>query len=159
MADEKATGTAAEALSGAGRIAAERRRQVEAEGWTPEHDDGHEHGELAWAAVCYAAPEPVRGPVWRPCNCRSAGECNHIRGIKTWGDPWPWSAEWDKRPQANEPLPARIRALEKAGALIAAEIDRLQRLSDALDAATAAQAGGEGVKGQPALRRQPGGPR
>lgn len=28
-------------MSGAERIAVERRRQIEAEGWTPEHDDEH----------------------------------------------------------------------------------------------------------------------
>lgn len=32
----------------------ERRRQIEVEGWTPEHDDEHEGGELAHAAACYA---------------------------------------------------------------------------------------------------------
>lgn len=31
-------------------IAAERKRQIEAEGWTPEHDDAHDKGELARAA-------------------------------------------------------------------------------------------------------------
>lgn len=35
-------------------IAAERRRQVDAEGWTPEHDDEHEICELAMAAVAYS---------------------------------------------------------------------------------------------------------
>ncbi|HHG5409119.1 TPA: hypothetical protein ACPWMT_005896, partial [Pseudomonas aeruginosa] len=35
-------------------VQAERRRQVEAEGWTPEHDDGHSHGQMARAAACYA---------------------------------------------------------------------------------------------------------
>ncbi len=39
---------------GVAAIAAERRRQVEAEGWTPEHDDQHTRGELARAAACYA---------------------------------------------------------------------------------------------------------
>ncbi|WAJ27589.1 Lar family restriction alleviation protein [Antarcticirhabdus aurantiaca] len=34
-------------------VLAERRRQVEAEGWTPEHDDQHEGGEIALAAACY----------------------------------------------------------------------------------------------------------
>jgi hypothetical protein len=36
-------------------IAAERKRQIEAKGWTYEHDDAHEEGELIAAAVCYAA--------------------------------------------------------------------------------------------------------
>ena len=35
-------------------IARERERQIAQEGWTPEHDDGHVHGELAAAASCYA---------------------------------------------------------------------------------------------------------
>lgn len=44
---------------GATRIADERKRQIEKEGWTPNHDDEHEENELAFAAVCYAAPEPM----------------------------------------------------------------------------------------------------
>lgn len=35
-------------------VAAERRRQVEAEGWTPEHDDTRSLSEMAKAASCYA---------------------------------------------------------------------------------------------------------
>ncbi|HII2942076.1 TPA: hypothetical protein ACY17N_005080, partial [Pseudomonas aeruginosa] len=35
-------------------VQAERRRQIEAEGWTPEHDDEHSHGQMARAAACYA---------------------------------------------------------------------------------------------------------
>ncbi|WP_425328329.1 hypothetical protein [Pseudomonas nitroreducens] len=34
-------------------VQAERRRQIEAEGWTLEHDDQHKPGELAQAAVAY----------------------------------------------------------------------------------------------------------
>lgn len=83
-------------------IAAERRRQITAEGWTPQHDDRHSHGELAKAAACYlSAPS-----VWSP----------HLpKG-------WPWE------PQGWKPTPAdRVRELVKAGALVAAEIDRLNR--------------------------------
>lgn len=48
-------------------IAAERRRQVEAEGWTPEHDDEHWGGEMAHAAASYACPliQPYAWP-WDP---------------------------------------------------------------------------------------------
>jgi len=75
-------------------IADERKRQVEAEGWTPEHDDKYSSNELIRAGGCYAnAPYS-----------------------------WPWSAEWWK--PSDDP----IRNLVKAGALIAAEIDRLLRL-------------------------------
>lgn len=85
-------------------IAAERERQVNVEGWTPEHDDAHTNGELSTAAVCYAATSAVR----------------EVIGV---GALWPWSfADW--KPSANA---GRVRELAKAGALIAAEIDRLTR--------------------------------
>ncbi|MGV7154880.1 hypothetical protein ACWA33_18595, partial [Pseudomonas aeruginosa] len=35
-------------------VQAERRRQIEGEGWTPEHDDEHDNGEMARTAACYA---------------------------------------------------------------------------------------------------------
>ncbi len=99
-------------MTGAERIAAERQRQIEQEGWTAEHDDQHTEGELAWAAVCYAAP----GWVFR----RAVSE----REETLYFDPWPetWGKHWDKRCKHS-----RIRELEIAGALIAAEIDRLLR--------------------------------
>ena len=41
-------------------IALERRRQIEQEGWTAEHDDAHSKCEMAIAAAGYAlAPSPV----------------------------------------------------------------------------------------------------
>lgn len=94
-------------------IGAERQRQIEAEGWSASHDDSHSLEELAWAAACYAAPGEVRTLVYG----KTTGEL-------LWAsDPWPWEAEWDKRGQSP-----RVRDLVKAGALIAAEIDRLSRL-------------------------------
>jgi hypothetical protein len=42
-------------------IAAERKRQIEEEGWTAEHDEQWKKGELAKAAMCYAMP-PERPP-------------------------------------------------------------------------------------------------
>jgi len=99
------------ASEGVRRIAAERQRQIEEEGWTAEHDDEHTLGEMADAAACYATI--------------AADICNDIcHGLSpTLGPPqqWPWNAGWWK-PSAD-----RIRNLEKAGALIAAEIDRLER--------------------------------
>jgi hypothetical protein len=87
-------------------IAAERQRQVEQEGWTPEHDDAHETGDLALAAACYATPESRR-------------QYEDGAPLDPW---WPWDDGWWKPSPEN-----RIRELVKAGALIAAEIDRLQR--------------------------------
>jgi hypothetical protein len=109
-------------VSGIERIAAERRRQLGAEGWTVAHDDCHDRGQLAWAAVCYAAPDLV---------FRERRYANRIVFVDT----WPWD-DGDKRPhRGNIVLPnlgvsvqERMRQLEKAGALIAAEIDRLERI-------------------------------
>ena len=99
--------------SGAERIADERRRQVGAEGYTAEHDDDHNLGQLAMAAACYAAPKPLY-------------ELREHNGSKVFRDPWPWARLFDTR--IDKPsVDARIRLLEKAGALIAAEIDRLLR--------------------------------
>ncbi|WP_284935009.1 ead/Ea22-like family protein [Citrobacter freundii] len=83
-------------------VVAERQRQKTIEGWKPEHDDEHCNGELAMAAVCYI---------------NETGTVNR-NGGKPWG--WPWDASWWK-PNA------RRRNLVKAGALILAEIERIDR--------------------------------
>jgi hypothetical protein len=94
-------------MDGIERIASERKRQIEEEGWTAEHDDQHEDSGLAKAAASYAYP-------------RTEGE--HL----SWKAAlWPWADGW-YRPCPNN----RIRELEKAGALCAAEIDRLLRLKE-----------------------------
>lgn len=106
-------------------IAAERKRQIEGERWSSEHDDEHESGELATAAACYALPSgkrqiqchtvPVCGDSSFPPGQTKVHGTEHPRL-------WPWDCRWWK-PTPND----RIRELVKAGALIAAEIDRLQR--------------------------------
>ncbi|HDG8091842.1 TPA: hypothetical protein PCO36_000378 [Klebsiella oxytoca] len=83
-------------------VLAERQRQVTAEGWTPEHDDEHSDGEMALAAssyALYAHKKPIAPAM--PYN-------------------WPWEPEWFKQQGAR-------RDLVKAGALILAEIERLDR--------------------------------
>ncbi len=101
---------------GAQRIADERSRQVSAEGYDAKHDDEHDAGELALAAICYAAAGVERVFVRR----------DFARGV-SYVDPWPWG-NGDARPFGKAPTRAEsIRMLEKAGALIAAEIDRLLR--------------------------------
>lgn len=46
-------------ITGMELIQAERTRQVEVEGWTPEHDDAH-GGRVLWeAAQCYEAGAPA----------------------------------------------------------------------------------------------------
>jgi len=87
-------------------VLAERRRQVEAEGWTPTHDDTHRSAEMAIAGACYAlnAADDSDGPELR----------------LTGAEIWPWADEWWK---PSDPR----RDLVKAGALILAEIERLDR--------------------------------
>ena len=107
---------------GVKRIATERQRQIDVEGWTPDHDDEHGGGEMAWAAVAYAAP----GAIYRSSGFR---DLRHARGGGeiSFIDPWPWDRGWDKRTKHAPNRLQRIRDLEKAGALIAAELDRLLR--------------------------------
>lgn len=95
--------------SGADLIAAERRRQISAEGWTAEHDSQHTDGELADAAGSYAH--------WAALSIRFGVDAMRQRPPYS----WPWDSSWFK---PTTP----IRDLVKAGALIAAEIDRLQSL-------------------------------
>lgn len=83
-------------------VVEERRRQVEAEGWTPEHDDEHYPGEMSLAAACYA----------------KYGDWAAYRRIAP--TDWPWHESWWK------PSDSR-RNLVKAGALILAEIERMDR--------------------------------
>lgn len=94
-------------------IAAERRRQTEEEHWDAQHDDLHSVGELALFAALYAAPEPIyRQNVWE-------------KGV-SFHEAFPpgWDRHWDKRHKHD-----RRRQLVIAGALIVAEIERLDRQS------------------------------
>jgi hypothetical protein len=101
-------------LRGASLIMAERARQILVEGFTVEHDvEAYKHGELLRAAYGYLL---------------SGGSKDYI---SPWerapGEPppsWPWAFDWWK--PSDDP----VRDLEKAGALIAAEIDRLLALKD-----------------------------
>jgi hypothetical protein len=89
-------------------VLAERDRQIGVEGFTADHDDAHIRGELAAAAAAYAAPRR---------------EQTFSRTI------WPitWGREWLKREGRSDDLTARRRDLVKAGALVLAEIERIDR--------------------------------
>lgn len=95
-------------------IADERQRQISVEGWTPEHDNSHDKGEMAMAAACYAAPEPVF--------TKHISAQGQYSNEEYFYDAWPWSEQWDKRGKHD-----RRRRLVIAGALIVAELDRLDR--------------------------------
>lgn len=81
-------------------VLTERLRQLEKEGWTPEHDQEHVSGELAKAAACYAAGQPV---------------------VELWPAGWDFK-ETDK-----------YRMLIKSGALVIAELERIDRVMDWAD--------------------------
>jgi len=105
-------------------IADERHRQVNEEGWTPEHDDAHTDASMAMVAALYAAPVNLyeRTKNWE--------------GVEIHTDPWPWKTivddmvpiklnAWDNRRIHDEK-----RRLVIAGALIAAELDRINRTEE-----------------------------
>jgi hypothetical protein len=90
-------------------IAIERQRQIDIEGYDPGHDIHHSTGDLALAAVSYAMPPHVR--VYK-----------NLEGRYYVPYTWPFTFK-DWKPTSYSD---RIKELTKAGALIAAEIDRLQ---------------------------------
>lgn len=89
-------------------IAEERKRQIDVEGWTAEHDKRWVNGELPLAAACYAVE-----------NKKTAEVIVKIGDSGFTENGWPWGGDFWK--PSNDP----VRNLVKAGALIAAEIDRL----------------------------------
>ena len=87
-------------------IKSERERQVLQEGYTNEHDDCETSNQLSNAAIVYACAEQSRDQVTNF---------------------WQWDVKYWK-PSSEDTIDGRIRNLTKAGALICAEIDRLERL-------------------------------
>lgn len=98
-------------MTGIEAIATERHRQISVEGWTPEHDDEHTSGEMSAAAATYAF-NAFTNTSYRAYAADPVGF-------------WPWDAEWWKPKTPREDL-------VRAGALIAAEIDRIDRANDNL---------------------------
>ena len=96
-------------MTGAELIAAERQRQINAEGWDASHDDAHTGKQIQAAAEAYM----VYG-----CNARYQSSPPML---------WPWSEKHWKPIYHDE-----VRNLVKAGALIAAEIDRLNRIKESV---------------------------
>ena len=99
-------------MSGVELIAAERERQVSEEGWTEKHDDEHTGGALGDAAACYATSKKL-------IFFEKQGYDQPVE----YKELWPWGGKWDKR-EKHDPK----KRLIIAGALCAAELDRLLRL-------------------------------
>lgn len=81
-------------------VIAERFRQIDAEGWTSDHDDRHDRGELGRAGACYIIHAGTQ-----------SGTPPHD---------WPWDGDWWK------PHGVR-RDLVRGGALLMAEGERFDR--------------------------------
>lgn len=93
-------------------VLAERQRQIDLEGWTAEHDDAHDAGELSAAASAYSI---AAADVMHPAS-QGDGDYESAPPLA-----WPWDGAWWK--PGTDPR----RMLLKAGALILAEIERLDR--------------------------------
>lgn len=120
---------------GTALIVSERERQIQLEGYTLEDDDHYLMGELSKAAACYQA----------------IGRGQFLGGQRTW---WATSQGWVKSENDPEPRPKHeprcmrrivpgawpwapdswkpsrdpVENYKKAGALLAAEIDRILRM-------------------------------
>lgn len=110
-------------MTGSELIAVERQRQIESENWTAEHDDEYSNGELSAAASAYAYPileywNSYQVPMIWPFE-------------QSWWKPAYKYLSWGPIEDITDSskVQCRIRDLIKAGALIAAEVDRLQRVT------------------------------
>lgn len=146
-------------LDGATLISEERIRQLEVEKWSADHDDEHTEGALGRAAWCYIEAAWIAGGAQRDFDLRAlqldamqlvmdeggyagdrAENQAYLDGQRALAeakraDPvgfhfnheapidWPWADSWWK------PSTDPVRNLVKAGALVAAEIDRYQRIA------------------------------
>jgi hypothetical protein len=98
------------------RVLAERFRQVNGEGWTTQHDDQYTEYQLARAAASYAMQSGL------PDFVRDAHRKGHVAPPNV----WPWEPEWWK-PGKDNSIASKLRELEKAGALIIAQMEQLLR--------------------------------
>lgn len=101
-------------MNGVILITRERLRQTHEEGFTLDSDREtycDKPGQLNMAAICYAT---------------MAGSSPEVRDLLRDNTPayWPWDPAWWK-PGKDNSHSSRVRELVKAGAMLAAEIDRL----------------------------------
>lgn len=107
-------------------IRRERVRQIKTEGHSSAHDDKHTEGQLAQAATCYAH-------IACTLRVRELGNGDLDKQIEQIRDMYlsSYRPGWPKWPWFEDdfkPSPDPLRNIEKAGALLAAEYDRLTRL-------------------------------
>lgn len=112
--DDGVTITGSEVSPAARDVLAERARQITGEGFTAAGDDAQADGAMARAAGCYAI-----GPQFLLMHKIGDGKGNILDAPVS----WPWAPDWWKPRSRREDL-------VRAGALIIAEIERLDRLED-----------------------------
>ena len=88
----------------------ERFKQLTSCGYGAAHDDAHVDSELVKAAIVYAAP----------CDLDTTCAMD-LQSL------WPWPDEPPTLTDESSSVEERVHELAKAGALIAAEIERLLR--------------------------------
>lgn len=120
--------------SGLELISAERLTHS-SKGFTTEHDDVHDDGEIALAALAY-----VGHAAGMQAYIKAESDEHSADPVIVLCDPWPWDRSDDKRRHyaaSNTPIlprkltrAQRIELLTIAGALIAAEIDRINRVTE-----------------------------
>jgi len=96
------------ALRAVRMINEERQRQISGEGWSIDHDDAHDDGELLKAANFYFINAMPDGKLSMRDDGAPVG--------------WPWEAKWWKPKD-------RKQDLVRAGALYLAERERLLRIN------------------------------
>ena len=115
IANPNATADLARAIlptAAARDVLIERRRQITVEGHSLSHDDVHDGGEMAGAAACYA----MHGLMIEQDALREKVQ-RLVREL------WPWADRlWKPKDRRHD--------LIKAAALLLAEIERLDRITE-----------------------------
>lgn len=104
-------------------IAEERKRQIEVEGYSNLSDKSYGCFELSGAAGCYIANAMTKSRKDNQGISEARFQVKrdyYDNGRPDFMDAWPWDDEYDKREKHDVK-----RSLVIAGALIAAELDRL----------------------------------
>ena len=103
-------------------IAAERQRQIEKKGYDADHDEMESAFQLSTAAAMYIA-NAINTDFEDHTHYDDKGDCARFQlreiDTKKWGEQWPWE---DKDGRYKSDVKT---SLIKAGALIAAELDRI----------------------------------
>jgi len=100
-------------------VLAERQRQVK-KGYTAEHDDDHTDASIALAGACHAAMAAATAVI-SDINCTDISRLQRMGvSLRFCHALWPWGDRGQERVEPRDDL-------VKAGALIIAEIDRLDR--------------------------------